>query len=367
MTADLQHTDTPEQARLPTPRGSGLGVRVVYEPILDVARGIATGYQAHARLNDPAADPRGHEVTAVVVDASLRAFASLPTNTFISVPVPLELVGHPAIRGLLAGHGDLRGIVLDITDFDSSLVSQAEQALDDYRRAGALIAVGGGDSGQPELGSIIRLRPAIIRLGAAWTEGIDRHAHRREAIEVTGQLAGQLDAWILADEVSSPAELRVLAQLGVPLARGPFIGAAEPDWSTIDSGARTVLPPTMEAPDGALRSLLQQAYMTDNLAAAQTVLPDASGFESVVVVDGQSRPVSVLQQGTFGRWEPIDVLTVNVDTPVADAAARAMARPQAARFSPIACTDAAGRFVGILRIERLMEHLVAEARGNGNG
>lgn len=362
MTADLQHSDTLVRARpLPAPT-QDVGVHVLYEPILDVARGVTAGFQAHARPDDDAPDGVDPAVTAVVVDSSLKAFSTLPTNTFISIPIPLELVSHPSIRRLLADHGDLAGIVLDITDFHSSLVAASEQALGDYRRAGALIAVGGGDSGQPELGSIIRLRPAMIRLGAAWTQGIDQHVHRRQAIEVTGQLAGQLDAWILADDVSSAAELRVLAQLGVPLARGSFIGAAEPVWSTIEPSARIVLPPVVDAPDGTLRSMIQQAYTTDNLAAAQSVLPDASGFESVVVIDDQSRPVSVLQQGTFGRWEPVDVLTINVDTPVADAVARAMARPQAARFSPVACTDAAGRFVGMLRIERLMDHLVTESR-----
>lgn len=362
MTADLQHIDTLVRARPFLAPAHDVDVHVLYEPILDVARGITAGYQAHARSAHGEPDLLDPAVTSVVVDASLRAFSTLPTNTFISIPIPLALVGHPGIRRLLADHGDLSGIVLDITDFHSSLVAPAEKALGDYRRAGALIAVGGGDTGQPELGSIIRLRPAMIRLGAAWTQGIDQHAHRRQAIEVTGQLAGQLDAWILADDVSSPAELRVLAQLGVPLARGSFIGSAEPVWSTIESSARTVLPPSVEAPDGALRSMLQQAYTTHNLAAAQSVLPDASGFESVVVIDDLSRPVSVLQQGTFGRWEPVDVLTVNVDTPVTDAVARAMARPQAARFSPIACTDAAGRFVGMLRIERLMDHLVTASR-----
>jgi hypothetical protein len=111
--------------------------------------------------------------------------------------------------------------------------------------------------------------------------------------------------------------------------------------------------------DGELRHLLQQAYTTQNLQAAESILPEASGFEHVVVVDQDSHPVSLMQQGPFGEWEPMEVLTVNVDTSVAEAVQRALARPRSTRFSPITCTDAAGRFVGILRIERLMEHLAA--------
>jgi hypothetical protein len=145
------------------------------------------------------------------------------------------------------------------------------------------------------------------------------------------------------------------------LAQGPFIGEAQAMWPEIGQATRTVLPTAARPTDGVLRALLQQAYTTRSRLAAETVLPDASGFEHVVVIDEDSRPVSLLlQQGTLGEWEPVEVLTVNVDTPVAEAVTRALARPRSTRFSPIACTDAAGRFLGILRIERLMEQLATE-------
>jgi EAL domain-containing protein (putative c-di-GMP-specific phosphodiesterase class I) len=335
------------------------GVTVLHQPILDVARGTAAGYHAVAevsrgRLADPVLR---WAVTMRTIDAALTAAATLPTNTFISVPVPLDLVGDPAVRSRLADHGQLGGVVLDVTDFSSDSVSRAVPALDDYRAAGARIAVGGRDDAQPELGSIVRLRPAVIRLGAAWTRGIDTHPSRRAAIEVTGQLAGQLDAWILADAVETAAELRVLAQLGVPLARGPFIGAAGPVWSAIPAAARTALPPSTRTVDGVLRSLLQQAYTTRHPEAARAVLAESTGFEHVVVIDEAQHPVALLHHAN-GGYEPVEVLAVNVDTSVTDAVSRAMARPADRRFSPICCTDDAGRFVGILRMERLVAHLV---------
>jgi EAL domain-containing protein (putative c-di-GMP-specific phosphodiesterase class I) len=342
-------------------------VVVSYLPILDVARGVAAGFQAVAapteqlppgRMIHPAS--RRH-LTANIVSAALASASTLPTNTFISIPIPLRLADDGLIGRLLREHGDLGGVVLDITDFDSDVAAKTESALEGFRRAGALIAVGGRDDAQPELGSIVRLRPAIIRLGAAWTRDLDQHPARRTAIEVTGRLAGQLDAWILADGVASAAELRTLAGLGVPLAQGPFIGQAQSTWPEIRPATKVVLPPAAVTTDGALRALLQQAYTTRHLAAAETVLPEASGFEHVVVVDEASRPVSLLHQGALGAWEPLEVLTVNVDTPVPEAVTRALARPRATRFSPITCTDDAGRFVGILRIERLMEHLALTA------
>lgn len=204
-------------------------VTIAYQPILDVARGVAAGYQAVGReTHDHTVVPDPPHVAAVARTA-LAARPSLPANLFISVPLPLALVDDAAVQEHLVAAGDLVGVVLDITHFDSSVAARTETVLDGYRRAGALIAVGGGDHGQPDLGSIVRLRPAIIRLGAAWTRDLDKNPSRRTAIEVTGRLAGQLDARILADDVETAGELRMLAQLGVPLARGTFVGSAQPE------------------------------------------------------------------------------------------------------------------------------------------
>ncbi|NRQ50059.1 EAL domain-containing protein [Aeromicrobium stalagmiti] len=342
--------------------GAGTDGSVGYLPILDVARGTAAGYQAVPMPGASTDDDRALRATRLLRTA-LSAHGSLPTNTFISIPVPLDLVGDAAVLAALRDHGDLAGIILDITDFSPDVVGSVDPALDEHRSRGARISVGGRDTAQPELGSIIRLRPSIVRLGRAWVSGLDESAAKRAAIEVTGRLAAQLDAWILAETVGTAAELRTLSELGVPLAQGPFIGDARSVWPEIRLPARTALPTWTSASDGVLRSLVQQAYTTRNLAAARSVLPDASGFETVVVIDDADHPVSLLERGTFGRWEAADIMTVNIDTPAADAVARAMARPRAVRFLPLVCTDAAGRFVGILRIEDLVAHLSALGAG----
>lgn len=340
-------------------------VRVFYQPILDVSRGIPAGYHAvtmpveRVSFSDLVCPATRRHVAATTIRSALSAIPTLPTNTFMSIPVPVGLIDDPLIQRIFREHGDLSGVVLDVTEVASTVTT--DSALDSYRRNGALISVGGGNDGQHDLAGIVRLRPAIIRLGSSWTDELDQRPTRRSAIEVTGQLASQLDAWILADDVRSGAELRALAELDVPLARGPFIGTPQRGWPKISEPARIVLPPPAVGADGALRQLLQQAYTTRYPLAAQTVLPDASGFEYVVVIDEDARPVSLLTQGIIGRWDPIKVLAVNIDTSVADTVSRALARPRSTRFSPIACTDAAGRFVGILRIERLMEHLATRS------
>lgn len=194
-----------------------------FVPILDVARGIPAGFQAVVGAN----------WSPNVLQLALTAFATLPPNTFISIPIPLGRLRDPEVRAVLSDQGTLAGIVLDITHFAPAINAATEAALQAVRKAGALLSVGGRETAQPELGSIVRLRPSIVRLGRAWIEGLDQSPTKRAAIEVTGRLTAQLDARLLAESVSSSAELRALSELGVPLAQGPFIGPAHLEWSHI--------------------------------------------------------------------------------------------------------------------------------------
>ncbi|WP_040320072.1 EAL domain-containing protein [Aeromicrobium marinum] len=333
------------------------------QPILDVVRGVAAGYQAVALTPDGQAQPRprGGEArvaqTEHLVRSALTTVPALPTNTFISIPVPLDLLAQGRVRSPLDAHGELSGIVLDVVDFVPDPAPADLDALAAYRHAGATIAVGGSETAQPELRSILDLRPDIIRLGRDWIHEIDTSDPKRAAVELVGNLAAQLDAWILTESVSTAGELRALAGLGVPLAQGPLIGRPSPGWPDITHAAHRALPRPVGPGDRGLRSLLQQAYTTDRPPAADAPDGETSGFEVVVVVDEARRPVQLLVRNDTGGWLPLDPLTVNVDTPVGEAATRAVARPRAARFSPVVCTDAAGRFLGILSIERLMARL----------
>ena len=342
-----------------------IGADVAFSPILDLVRGVVAGYQTVARslADEGTAPPDPRSVTA----AALVAASTLPANTFLTVPLDLGLAGSddpdaPSPVSALRDHGDLSGIVLDLRAVPDDVPTAAADALQSVREAGALVALGGEEAAQPTLRSVIRLRPSIIRLGRAWVEGVEHSPEKREAIEATGSMAGQLDAWLLAEGVRTPAELRTLSDLGVPLAQGPLVGPAQQVWQDADPRAHRALPRD-RAPgtDGVLRNLLRRAYTTDDVDAARTVLPEAAGFEVVVAVDEHRRPRSVLVRDDHGTWHSSAVLAVHVDTPVADAVARAMARSRATRFGPLACTDSTGTFLGILHLEDLMTHLACHA------
>lgn len=340
---------------------------VGYRPVLDVARGVPAGFQAVALVDDlDGLRPRSLEPshTVDVLQTTLQASAHRPINTFMSVPVPLHVLAHPSVRTVLQTHGDLSGIVLDITDFAASMPAATASALAEVRSAGALISVGGHETAQPELGSIVRLRPSIVRLGRAWVQGLDRSAAKRSAFELTGRLAGQLDAWILAEDVSSAAELRALGQLGVPLAQGPFIGAPQPAWPKITADASRLPPsaPARATTTATLRDIVQQTTAAPSDTGAVRDRPAGTDRDTVMVIDDQQRPVELLTRAATPDWTPVQIMTVNIDTSAEEAFSRAMARRVDRRFTPLVCTDAAGRFVGLLQIEHLVTHLHDGAR-----
>ena len=124
---------------------------------------------------------------------------------------------------------------------------------------------------------------------------VDTSEAKRWAIEVIGRLAVQLDAWILAEGVSSSAELRALAGLDVPLAQGPFIGTPHEFWPSIELTARTALPARdRDRRRRAARADPAGLHAQDAVAAA-AVLPETSGFDVVVVLDEHRRPQSILE------------------------------------------------------------------------
>ncbi len=80
-----------------------------------------------------------------------------------------------------------------------------------------------------------------------------------------------------------------------------------------------------------------------------------------MILDRYGRPVATLEPEGILHSVRETVLQVNADTPIAQAAHRALTRPEGHRFRPMVCTDNAGRFVGLVRMERVLDFLAAAA------
>jgi EAL domain-containing protein (putative c-di-GMP-specific phosphodiesterase class I) len=351
--------------------------RLAYEPVADLARGVICGYEAVARF--PAAmQPeqwraealrRGLEpdLDAFVVGSVLQARESLPGDSFLSFDIRSQTLLRAPVCELLTGGGRLDNLVVELTPrAPAGSEAALAQLVARLRGLGATIAIDGLGAGYATLRHVATVRPEFVKVDAALVRGVDRDDAKVALLETLGQLASRLDAWIVALGVETIEELDALMRLRIPLAQGPLVGVRAKTLTNVgfplasyvrERGIGATQPgalmPLLERPEP-----LERGSEPDAIAAA---LPAAGELRHVVLVDERRRPVALHERASFLRGEPPaeDVLLVTPAAEPAEVARRAMLRPPATRFHPVVVCDVRGRYVGVVRIERLVALLAA--------
>jgi EAL domain-containing protein (putative c-di-GMP-specific phosphodiesterase class I) len=345
------------------------GVVAEFQPVVDLARASVVGYEALARFDAPVRSPlpwfeaaRDHgrlaDLEALALRRALEAHAVLPTNTFLTVNVSPGLLDRPELREVWADFPALGGVIVELTEHEriDSYVT-LEPALDRLRSAGALLAIDDAGAGYSGLQHVLTLRPDVIKLDRALVEGLDRDEAKRALVEMLGTLAGRLDAWLLAEGIETGEELDVLIGLGVPLAQGYFLGRPGPAFPAMepDAAERIMGQLRVQDTDG-LRVLLEHVPTSTGVEAALASFADLR-VDAVVLLDERGRPDATVDAGGIVHAMRDSGLRVNVDTPVTEVLQRAIVRAPGQRFHPLVCIDDAGRYVGIVRMERLVDSL----------
>lgn len=348
----------------------GEGITSTYQPIIDTARGTVVGYEALVRFpgyreGNPEvwfARARRAGCAAALEAAALRsAFAhrgTLPANCFLTVNVSPDLLPSPLVRQVWTEQGNLRGVVVELTE-QSPIESYLalEPHLDTLRAAGAMIAVDDAGSGYAGLQHLLTLRPAIIKMDRELVRDIDTDEAKRALMEMIGLFAGRVDAWILAEGIERVEELDTLAALGVPLVQGYLLGRPAPPWQDLDPDLALRLSARARGTAAAtVRGVVEPAATAPSPAAAAALFAGNPHLTDVVLLDGQ-RPQAVLTEEAAHLGVVVTGLVVNVDTPIDEALTRSVTREATSRFAPLLVTDNAGRFVGIARMERLIGKL----------
>ncbi len=351
--------------------------RLAFEPVADLARGVVTGYEAVERF--PAAMRpevwraealrRGLEpdLDLFVLSSVLQARESLPGDSFLSFNIRSQTLLHAPVRKLLMSSGRLDNLVVELTP---RTPAGDEDALADVigalRGLGATIALDNVGAGYASLRHIAAMRPEFVKVDPAFVRGVDRDDAKLALLEAIGQIASQLDAWIVALGVETIEELDALVRLRVPLAQGPLVGVHAKTLTRVGFPlAAYVRERGIGATRaGALLELLERPDPLDDGAdpeAISAALRDAGDLHHVVLVDARRRPVALQESAAFRRGEPPtdDLLIVTPAAKPNELARRAMLRPLSTRFDPIVCCDVRGRYLGIVRIERLVTALAA--------
>lgn len=350
--------------------------RVVFQPLVDLQRGTVVGYEALARFGGPPeADPdrwfaaAEREGLASLLEArvlrrALAARALLPRNCFLSVNVSPNLVVTQPVRAVFADHPDLTRMVLELTehvaveDYDALTTVLAE-----VRLAGAMVAVDDAGTGYAGLRHILMVRPQFVKLDRFLVAGLDRDEAKVATVETLGELAGRIDAWLVAEGIERVEELDALVRLGVPLGQGYLLAQPGQDWAGVDDElTQRMSGAAVRRSEDTVAGLVEQAPVvarSGGWGAAARLFAADEGLDLVVALDARGRPVALWPKGAGEGGPPAStaLTLVRATSDPATVARRAMTRDPAVRFAPLVCCDERGRYVGIVRIERLVERL----------
>ena len=262
---------------------------------------------------------------------------------------------------MLSSYRNLSGIVIELTEHAriDSYVS-LEPALNRLRSAGAMLAIDDAGAGYAGLQHLISIRPHIIKLDRNLISGIDRDETKRALVEMIGTFASRIDAWVLAEGIEHVGELDAVISLGVPMAQGYLLGRPAAPWAEIDRrGAALLRQGLPSRHEHSLHKILERTATVYDRAAAATAFAD-DATDLVVMLDAHHRPVATMDSDGLVHSALDPSMRVGVDTPVFEAAERAVTRPSLQRFHPLLCVDEYGRYVGVVRMERVLTYLTSQ-------
>ncbi|MGY1844816.1 EAL domain-containing protein [Modestobacter sp. SYSU DS0875] len=370
---------------------------LVFQPIVDLRRGVVAGYEALSRF--PAAPGIGPDrwfamadelglgarLEGRVVAAALRAREGLPAGCFLSVNVSPHLLTEPEVADVLLAAPDLGRLVLELTEHVP--VGDHERLtalLSRLRAAGAAIALDDAGSGYSGLQQLALLRPQFVKLDRALVDHADRDEAKLALAELLGTYAGRLDAWLLVEGIERPEELAAFVRLGVPLAQGYLLARPAPGWPQLDPGVAELLR-TMAGrvhqvdTIGSLVETVPSVAVGDlagdpagelavDLAEARARFAADAGLDVLVTVDSLGCPTHLVRPATRdgdapGELQVVPIsLRVRPEAQLVEVATRAMTRVAPRRFDPVVCVGDGGRLLGLVRPERMTLRL-AELKG----
>jgi EAL domain-containing protein (putative c-di-GMP-specific phosphodiesterase class I) len=353
-------------------------VRPHFQPIVDLQRGEVCGYEALARFTDhPEIEPwevfaaaaelgRGGEIEAIMIREVLEARPHVAGSKFVSVNVSPTAMMSGEVADAFATADRLDSLIIEITEQTDTDLDELGAVLAGLRARGALVAVDDAGAGYASLGRITALHPHFIKVDRGLVHNLDHEPAKAAVVETLTDLASRIDAWVVAEGIERMEELDALIRMRVPLGQGfafgrpaPGMGELEPDLAThIRDRYR---PAARELTLAGLIEAVPTLPEPVSTRALGVLFDRRPGPEYIALVDQQGRPSGIIgREGHLRREGPVrSLMVVTKEMPLAAVSRRAMGRPTPRRFDPLMCCDEAGRYAGLIRIERIIDALAA--------
>jgi EAL domain-containing protein (putative c-di-GMP-specific phosphodiesterase class I) len=358
-------------------------VRPAFQPIVDLERGVAVGYEMLAGFDaeidapPPAwlaeADRRGlaTRLEATLVESGLASLDWVPDNCFLTINVSPRALGSTELAAVLASRESLEGVVIEVTE--QAVVKDYihfDYVLRSLRAAGAAIAVDDAGAGYASLQHIVALRPQFVKLDSSLVAGLDSDEAKLAVIEALGTFSSRIDAWMVAEGVERAEEVAALQRVRAPLGQGYWLGKPAASMEPVTAERREQIRsgrPVRQS-EATLAGMVEPAPAAALAAGGEGIAQTFAAhldLEHVTVLDAGKRPVAIVpRQGFFGGGARERApMRVDLRESLAAVARRAMERAAAERFDPVVCCDARGRYVGVVKVERLVEGLTAVVEG----
>ena len=355
-------------------------VRAHYQPIVDLERGEVCGYEALARFTGwpeietadffAAAERHGCAGTleARTIRAALEARPRNGSDRLLSVNVSPRALVTEEVGRAFAEPGRLDGVIVEVTEQSDIDVVSLTGALSALRTRGALVAVDDAGSGYGSLGRITALRPHFVKLDRSIVADVDSDPARAAVVEMLADLAGRMDAVLIAEGVERLEDVDALIRMRVPLGQGYAFGRPGPGLGEIDPEIAARIrdrwhPASRSLAIGPLIEAVPTLPEPVSERALGVLFDRRPGPDVVALVDDLGRPSGIVKRTDHecGRGPVRSLLLVTPDMPIAAVGRRAMARPADSRFDPLVCRDDAGRYAGVVRIERVVDALASAA------
>lgn len=234
----------------------GEGLQIVVQPIVAVPERVVHAYEALARFQLGGNSSPLHwfsladefavrdRLELACLRESLGLLHQLPVHAKLSVNLSAPLLLDPRTHQLLTEAGDLRGLIVELTE--NSLLEDTpgmHAQIAHWIGRGVEFAVDDMGAGYSGLSQITTLRPRYLKLDRSLITGVDHDPDRRALISAMLGYVQQTGGHLVAEGVETEVELNTLVEMGVRLIQGYLLGRPAPPWPTVSGGSPSTTAP----------------------------------------------------------------------------------------------------------------------------